>query len=93
MAVLQAVIYNNEAGALSGTLGTTNISIPTVGISDTDGADALGAIGQSATVALGAGGLHKFQWYFNGNILMSWVSRHWYGAIYQSVQTTRSAMR
>lgn len=55
-----AVIYNNEAGALSGTLGTTNVSIPTVGISDTDGAAALSAVGQSATVALGAGDYASF---------------------------------
>ncbi|RTE85676.1 MULTISPECIES: S8 family serine peptidase [Gammaproteobacteria] len=55
-----AVIYNNVAGALSGTLGTTNVSIPTVGISDVDGASALTSLGQSASVTLGAGDYASF---------------------------------
>jgi subtilisin family serine protease len=45
-----AVVYNNVAGGLAGTLGGTVTSIPSVGISDTDGAALLGQLGQPATV-------------------------------------------
>jgi subtilisin family serine protease len=49
-----AIIYNNVAGALSGTLGTTVTNIPSVGVSDTDGAAMKAQLGQSATVAVKA---------------------------------------
>ncbi len=45
-----AVVYNNVAGGLAGTLGTTVTSIPSVGISDTDGAALLAQVGQPATL-------------------------------------------
>lgn len=62
-----AVIYNNEPGALNGTLGSTNVSIPVVGISDTDGAQALNDVGQQAEVSVGAS-----DWaYFNGTSMAS----------------------
>ncbi|MDX1444245.1 MAG: S8 family serine peptidase, partial [Gammaproteobacteria bacterium] len=57
-----AVIYNNEAGALSGTLGETVTSIPSIGVSDTDGATLLGEVGNSANVFIGTGNYA----YFNG---------------------------
>ena len=50
-----AIIYNNVPGSLSGTLGGVVTNIPSVGISDTDGA-ALGTkLGQSASVTVEAG--------------------------------------
>ncbi|MEX2961856.1 S8 family serine peptidase [Microbulbifer sp. TYP-18] len=49
-----AIIYNNEAGPLSGTLGETVTGIPSVGISDTDGAALLAQLGSSATVSVEA---------------------------------------
>lgn len=49
-----AVIYNNEAGPLSGTLGGVTVSIPALGISQADGQAALGSIGSSASVSVGA---------------------------------------
>lgn len=55
-----AVIYNNVAGGLSGTLGTTVTSIPSLGISDTDGATLSGMTGQSATVVVDAGNYAYF---------------------------------
>ena len=45
-----AVVYNNTAGGLSGTLGTTVTSIPSVGVSDTEGASLMAQLGQQATV-------------------------------------------
>ena len=47
-----AVVYNNAAGMVNGTLGGTVTSIPSLGISDTDGAVLMGKLGQSATVAI-----------------------------------------
>lgn len=47
-----AVIYNNVAGALNGTLNGVVTTIPSVGASDTDGAAMLGQLGQTATVAV-----------------------------------------
>jgi subtilisin family serine protease len=47
-----AVIYNNEPGALLGTLGDAVTSIPSAGISDTDGAALLGQLGASTTLTL-----------------------------------------
>lgn len=55
-----AVVYNNEPGALSGTLGETATSIPSVGVSDTQGADMMGKLGQSANVFVGAGNYADF---------------------------------
>lgn len=49
-----AVIYNNVAGAFSGTLGTTVTSIPSVSISQADGNALLARIGQATTVGVGA---------------------------------------
>jgi subtilisin family serine protease len=49
---IAAVIYNNEPGMLSGTLGETATSIPSAGISDTDGAALLNQLGASATVSV-----------------------------------------
>lgn len=49
-----AVIYNNEAGALSGTLGGVSVNIPALGISQADGQTALGSVGSSASVSVGA---------------------------------------
>jgi subtilisin family serine protease len=45
-----AIIYNNEPGMLLGTLGETATSIPSVGVSDTDGAAMVAALGSSASV-------------------------------------------
>lgn len=47
-----AVIYNNTAGMLLGTLNGVATAIPSVGTSDTDGALMLAQVGQSATVAV-----------------------------------------
>jgi len=47
-----AIIYNNEPGVVSGTLGETVTSIPSVGISDTDGASLMNQLGASATVSV-----------------------------------------
>ncbi|MES2899629.1 MAG: S8 family serine peptidase [Pseudomonadota bacterium] len=58
-----AVIYNNVAGAFSGTLGTTVVTIPAVTASDTEGAALRTMLGQSATVAMrrsGSGGYSYF---------------------------------
>jgi subtilisin family serine protease len=49
-----AIIYNNVAGNFSGTLGTTVTSIPSVSVSDTDGAAMKTQLGQSATVSVKA---------------------------------------
>jgi subtilisin family serine protease len=49
-----AVVYNNVAGPLAGTLGTTVTNIPSVGASDTEGAAMKGQLGQSATVGVKA---------------------------------------
>jgi subtilisin family serine protease len=47
-----AVIYNNAAGDLAGTLGTTVTSIPSVGTTQADGQAMAAQLGQSATVAV-----------------------------------------
>ena len=47
-----AIIYNNAPGNFLGTLGDTVTSIPSVSASDTDGADMLTKVGQSATVTV-----------------------------------------
>ncbi|AOS96058.1 Subtilisin Carlsberg precursor [Microbulbifer aggregans] len=57
-----AIIYNNEPGMLYGTLGEVATSIPSVGISDTDGAALMGQLGTSATVTVEPGDYA----YFNG---------------------------
>jgi subtilisin family serine protease len=49
-----AVVYNNVAGPVAGTLGTTVTSIPSVGASDTEGAAMKTQLGQSATVGIKA---------------------------------------
>lgn len=55
-----AVIYNNESGSLSGTLGETATSIPSLGVSDTQGAELLNLLGQTADVVVGAGNYAYF---------------------------------
>ena len=50
-----AVIYNNEPGSLLGTLGGVATTIPSVGISDTDGATLLGHLGDPASVTVEPG--------------------------------------
>ena len=47
-----AVVYNNTAGVLLGTLGGVATTIPSVGATDTDGALMLAQVGQSASVAV-----------------------------------------
>ncbi|MCK6432680.1 MAG: S8 family serine peptidase [Burkholderiaceae bacterium] len=47
-----AIIYNNVAGPLNGTLGDVVTTIPSVGASDTDGASMLTKLGQTASVAV-----------------------------------------
>jgi subtilisin family serine protease len=47
-----AVVYNNTAGVLLGTLGDVATTIPSVGATDTDGALMLAQVGQSAGVAV-----------------------------------------
>lgn len=49
-----AVVYNNVAGALNGTLGGTVTNIPSVGVSDTDGASLKAQLGQPATMQVTA---------------------------------------
>lgn len=51
-----AIIYNNAAGSFGGTLGDTNAtSIPSVTVSDTDGAAMLNNVGLSASINIGSG--------------------------------------
>lgn len=45
-----AVIYNNEAGPLNGTLGDVATTIPSVGATQADGAAMLAQVGQAASV-------------------------------------------
>ena len=55
-----AILYNNVAGSFGGTLGTSNATnIPSVTVSDTDGAAMLNNLGASATVNIGAGNYGK----------------------------------
>ncbi len=49
---IAAVVYNNTAGELAGTLGTTVTTIPSVGATQADGATMLTQLGQSSTVAV-----------------------------------------
>jgi subtilisin family serine protease len=49
-----AIIYNNAAGNFSGTLNGAVTSIPSVSVSDTDGAAMKNQLGQSAMVAVKA---------------------------------------
>ncbi|HEU4843809.1 MAG TPA: S8 family serine peptidase [Burkholderiaceae bacterium] len=49
-----AVVYNNVAGALNGTLGGTVTNIASVGVSDTDGASLMAQLGQPATLQVAA---------------------------------------
>jgi subtilisin family serine protease len=59
-----AIIYNNVAGELFGTLGGVATTIPSVGALQADGATMLGQLGQSATVSVVAGTLKYAE--FNG---------------------------
>jgi serine protease len=54
------VIYNNEPGVLSGTLGETATSIPSVGVSDTDGAIMKTKVGSSSAVSVTASDYAKY---------------------------------
>jgi subtilisin family serine protease len=47
-----AVVYNNTSGELSGTLGGTVTTIPSVGATQADGATLLGLLGQPTNVAV-----------------------------------------
>ena len=47
-----AIIYNNEPGMLYGTMGGVATSIPSAGISDTDGSALLAQLGSSATLVI-----------------------------------------
>ena len=47
-----AIIYNNVAGPLNGTLNGVATTIPSVGASDTDGAAMMAKLGQTANVAV-----------------------------------------
>lgn len=47
-----AIIYNNTAGELLGTMGDVATTIPSVGATQADGATMLGQLGQSSTVAV-----------------------------------------
>ncbi|MGB5101952.1 MAG: S8 family serine peptidase [Steroidobacteraceae bacterium] len=55
-----AIIYNNVDGPLLGTLGGVATSIPSVGVSSTDGSRLLGKLGASASVSVVAGDYAKF---------------------------------
>lgn len=55
-----AILYNNVAGALNGTLGDVQTSIPSVGVSDTDGQAMLGQLGTLASVSIGEGNYAYF---------------------------------
>jgi subtilisin family serine protease len=57
-----AVIYNNVAGALYGTLGGAATTVPSTGASDTDGAAMLRQIGDATSLAVTATNYA----YFNG---------------------------
>jgi subtilisin family serine protease len=59
-----AIIYNNTAGELAGTMGEIVTSIPSVGATQADGATMLGQVGQSTTV--GVIGLPDQYDYYNG---------------------------
>lgn len=59
---LAAVIYNNVAGELSGTLGGVATAIPSMGVSDTDGAAIKTQVGSSTAAAV----LASNYAYFNG---------------------------
>lgn len=49
-----AIIYNNEAGPLAGTISGTPTQIISVGVSDTAGQQLLAQLGQSAELSIGA---------------------------------------
>ena len=55
-----AIIYNNVAGDLIGTLNGSVTSIPSVGVSDTTGTTLLGKVGTSATVGVAVADYAKF---------------------------------
>ncbi|QYJ75068.1 MULTISPECIES: S8 family serine peptidase [Shewanella] len=55
-----AIIYNNVSGALNGTMGDVVTSIPSVGVSDVDGAAMLAKVGSNASVSIGAGNYAYF---------------------------------
>lgn len=50
-----AIIYNNVPGSLSGTLGGAATSIPSVGVSDSDGATMGNNLGAASTVTVDVG--------------------------------------
>lgn len=59
-----AIVYNNTTGELAGTLGETVTTIPSVGITQADGAALTAQLGASATVSIeGDPALYAF---FNG---------------------------
>ncbi|BDM64159.1 peptidase S8 [Shewanella sp. NFH-SH190041] len=62
-----AIIYNNEAGALNGTLGDIVTTIPSVGVTDQDGVAMLAAVGANANVSIATGNYA----YFDGTSMAS----------------------
>ncbi|HSG91857.1 MAG TPA: S8 family serine peptidase [Pseudomonadales bacterium] len=50
-----AIIYNNVGGSLSGTLGGVATTIPSVGVSDVDGAVMIGQLGAPSSVTVESG--------------------------------------
>ncbi|MCL1073499.1 S8 family serine peptidase [Shewanella dokdonensis] len=55
-----AIIYNNTAGMLNGTLGTTATAIPSIGVTAADGTAMLAAQGTLASVSIGPGNYAYF---------------------------------
>lgn len=55
-----AAIYNNESGIVQGTLGDAVTGIPSVGISQADGQELLGRLGETSFVATGEGNYANF---------------------------------
>ncbi|MCA0175125.1 MAG: S8 family serine peptidase [Proteobacteria bacterium] len=49
---LGAIIYNNVPGGFAGTLGGLATTIPSVSVSDTDGAALMAVVGQNATMSM-----------------------------------------
>ena len=68
-----AIIYNNVPGLFSGTLNGASTSIPSVSMSDTDGATLVSMIGTSATVSTFTGNYAFFErWHFHGDAACVW---------------------
>jgi len=66
-----AIIYNNEAGALYGTLGSVSTTIPSVGISAADGAAVLAQLTTSSTGSVAVTASDYNYAYFDGTSMAS----------------------